>query len=162
MAVVAEVVGPGERPAGAGDRSEAFDEAGVEELGEAFATDARRAAGPVQLKELGGGEELVAPDVGEDLDVSRLDRARHRLIASAALDRGAVVANQLVVAGGEHQSRSKNVVCSAAVAAVCAVGLRRLFRRRVGRAASGMDAGRGIGSGRNSGWWPPRSRWATT
>ena len=67
VAVVAEVVGPGERPAGAGDRSEALDEAGVEELGEALATDARRAVGPVQLEELGGGEELVAPDVGEDL-----------------------------------------------------------------------------------------------
>ena len=70
---------------------------------------------------------------------------------------------RLGVAGGEHQSRSKNVVCSVAVAvsargSACA----GCFRRRVGRAAGGRPTrGRGSGSGRNSGWWPPRSRWAS-
>ena len=100
VAFVAEVVGPGEGAA-AGERAEALEVAGV---GRACAGGAgrRRAAplGPPELEQLGCGEELVAPDVADDRDVARLDRARHESVAAVVLDGGAVVAVRVEVARG--------------------------------------------------------------
>jgi hypothetical protein len=75
---------------------------GVKELGESPSADLAGAAGPVQFEQLGGPEELQPPYVADDLDVARLQRARHEHVAPTAFDNGAVVAPQIGVAGSVH------------------------------------------------------------
>lgn len=71
----------------------------MKELGE---SPLAGAAGPVQFEQLGGREELQPPYVADDLDVARLQRARHEHVAPTAFDNGAVVAPQIGVAGSFH------------------------------------------------------------
>ena len=58
------------------------------------------ASRPPQLQELGGGEDLVAPEVAQERDVARLQRAGHGAGGAVVVDRGAVVAVRVDVARG--------------------------------------------------------------
>src|SRR4051794_10439324 len=85
VSLLPQVVDPRKRPA-PGERPEALEVTGLDQLAQAPLPGAHRATRPPELEQLRCGQELVAPDVADQRHVARLQRARNGARDAIVLD----------------------------------------------------------------------------